>query len=51
MDAIITFFSNNFWLSATVIAAMTTSLTGVINGLLKPNGTYKQIILNYCLPK
>ena len=44
MDAIITFFSNNFWLTATVIAAMTTSLTGVINGLLKPNGTWKQII-------
>ena len=44
MDAIITFFSNDFWLSATVIAAMTTSLTGVINRLLKPNGTYKQII-------
>lgn len=44
MEALINFFTENFWATASVLAAMSTALAGVVNGILNPNGTWKQVI-------
>lgn len=44
METIIAFFNENFWATATILASMSTSLTGVVNHLLNPNRIWKQVI-------
>ena len=44
METILVFFSDNFWATAALLGSMATSLTGVINHLLKPNRIWKQVI-------
>ena len=44
MESILLFLGDNFWLTATIIATMTTTLTGVINSRIKPNGVWKQVV-------
>ena len=44
METIIAFFNENFWATATILASMSTSLTGVVNHLLNSNRIWKQVI-------
>lgn len=39
-----TFLSENFWATATLVLTIVTTLTGLLNGWLHPNKTWKQII-------
>lgn len=39
-----TFLSENFWATATLVLTIVTTLTGLLNGWLHPNRTWKQII-------
>lgn len=44
MVNILTFFTEHFWATATGLFTITTMITGAINGKLKPNYVWKQII-------
>jgi hypothetical protein len=44
MPEIYQIFNDQFWYVAPILVAVSTALTGVINQLLNPNNTWKQII-------
>lgn len=44
MTGILTFFSENFWATAALLATMSTTVAGFINGKLNPNAIWKQVI-------
>lgn len=44
MNSIIEFLNENFWLTAIIIASVTTPITSFINEKLKPNKVWKQVI-------
>lgn len=44
METFLSFFTENFWATASIIVAMTTALTEVINSKLNPNRIWKQVI-------
>lgn len=44
MDSVLLFFTEHFWATATGLFTITTMITGAINGRLKPNYVWKQVI-------
>ena len=44
MDAILNFLNENFWATATIIAAIVIPVTAFLNSKLNPNKIWKQVI-------
>lgn len=44
MDAILTFFTENFWAVAVLLAALTTPITSFLNEKFNLNGVWKQVV-------
>ena len=44
MNAILSFFSDNFWATCTMLSSITVVITGYINTLLKTNSIWKQVV-------
>lgn len=44
MDAILNFFSDNFWATCAMLSTITVVIAGYINTLLKTNNVWKQVV-------
>lgn len=44
MNAILNFFTDNFWATCALLSSMTVIITGYINTLLNTNNVWKQIV-------